>query len=328
MSIGCVVGIGVSSARLRHRQRSWVEAMTEAGPVLVAREDGPAVMGVFRPRVVMPSWALESDDATRSLMLRHEFEHLRMSDSRVLFASAMLVALLPWNAGLWLMSRRLRLAIEIDCDARVIRAVGAARSYGLMLLSVSDRYATPLPASALLFERGAQLEARITAMTTPAPKRPTVIAAMCAAISGLVLATAAWAPRPTPFRSAPTVVAGPELLPGNPAPRYPDDMRATGVEGVVVATFTTDERGIPDSASFTVVQATNEAFASSVRTVVPKLHYSGKGPAVLVCRFNITSPDHPRDASYVSPKYAAGIDTTRQIIVTGVAPRSATASRR
>jgi len=321
VSIACFVGIGVSIARLRRRQSGWVEAMTEAGAVLVAREDGPAVIGVLRPRVVMPAWALDSDGETRSLMLRHEFEHLRVGDSRVLFASAMLVALLPWNAGLWLMSRRLRLAIEIDCDARVIRAAGSARSYGLMLLSVSDRYAMPLPASALLFERGAHLEARITAMTNPSPKRPLVIAAMYAAISSLVLATAAWTPRPSPFRSASPLVAGPQLLPGNPAPRYPDDMRATGVEGVVVATFTTDERGIPDSTSFAVVQATNDSFASSVRSLLPKLRYSGQGPVVFTCRFNISSASFSRDASYTAPKYAAGVDTTRQIVVTGVAPR-------
>src|SRR5262249_47213469 len=155
------------------------ETMTEIGSVFVSSDDGPAVIGVFDPRVVMPAWALECDAGTRNLMLRHEAEHLHAGDSRVLFGSAVLVALLPWNAGLWFMARRLRLAIEVDCDARVIRSTGAARTYGLMLLSVSDRYATPLPASALLFERGAQLEARINAMTTPSPRRPIVTAAVC-----------------------------------------------------------------------------------------------------------------------------------------------------
>jgi len=321
MSVACVLGIGVSVARLRRRRQSWVETMTEAGPVLVAREDGPAVMGVFRPHIVMPAWALDGDDEMRRLMLRHEVEHLRVSDSRVLFGCAVLWALFPWNGALWFMSRRLRLAIEIDCDARVIRSIGAARPYGLMLLSVSERYTTSLPASALLIERGAQLEARITAMTTPSPKRPIAIGALCAAISGLVLATAAFTPRPIPFRSAAAAVAGPELLPGNPAPRYPDEMRANGVEGVVVATFVTDERGVPDSTSFSVLQATNEAFAASVRTVLPRLHYSGKSPVVFTCRFNITMPDRPRDAAYASPRYAGGVDTTRQIIITGVPPR-------
>jgi len=321
MSLACFVVLIAGIGSLRRRRASWQETATEIGPVLVTREEGPAVMGFISPRIVVPAWALDRDPETRSLMLRHELEHLRAGDSRVLFASAVLSALLPWNPALWFMSRRLRLAIEIDCDRRVIRSSGAAKAYGLMLLDVSGRYTTPLPASAFLFERGAQLEARIDAMTTALPKRPMAVAAVCAAITGLVLAAAAWTPRPTPFRTAAPnlhVVGGPRPIGGNPAPRYPDAMRRSGEEGVVVATFNTDKSGVPDTATVSIVQATNESFASSVKNVLPRMHYSGPGAVVFVCRFNIKLP---RAETYVSPQFIAGADTTNQIVVTGVPPR-------
>jgi beta-lactamase regulating signal transducer with metallopeptidase domain len=320
MSFICFVMLGASVGNMRRRRGSWVETITEIGPVLMARDEGPAVVGFIEPRIVMPGWALERSDETRSLMLRHELEHLRAGDSRVLLAAAVLCALLPWNAALWFMSRRLRLAIEVDCDTRVIRSFGAPRAYGLMLLDVGDRYTARLPASALLFERGAQLEARIDAMTTPRPKRPMAIAAISAAITVLVLASAAWTPRPTPFRATTPslrVLGGPQLLPGNPAPRYPDAMRHSGEEGVVVAAFVTDKSGIPDTASVSIAQATNESFASSVKTVLPRMRYSGPGAVVFVCRFKIAT-DSPRPSSYVSPQFIAGADTSHVIVVTGV----------
>lgn len=318
MTLASFLALGVGIARLHRRRKSWGESLTEAGTVFTARDDGPAVVGFLDPRIVMPEWALRSDDPTRSLMLRHEFEHLRAGDSRLLFGSAVLSALFPWNPALRFMTRRLRLALEIDCDARVVRSTGGARAYGHMLLSVGDRHATPLPASALLFQSGAQLEARIDAMTTPLPKRPMVTAAVCASIAGLVLATAAWTPRPSPFRTAPTAAPEPKPIAGNPPPRYPNELRATGEEGVVVVSFITDKFGVPDTTSIIVVQATNEAFASSVRTVLPRWHYSGAGAVQMAVRFNLTAPNQPRAATYVRPSFAAGVDTLNSVVVTGV----------
>ena len=97
-------------------------------------------------------------------------------------------------------------------------------------------------------------------------------------------------------------------------------MRSAGEEGVVVVSFVTDDHGVPDTTSISIVQATNEAFASSVRTVLPRWRYSGAGPVLFACRFKISSLDHPRDSTYVSPQFAAGIDTLQPVVVTGVLP--------
>jgi TonB family protein len=61
---------------------------------------------------------------------------------------------------------------------------------------------------------------------------------------------------------------------GNPAPRYPDALRTAGVEGSVVVQVTTDENGVPDTASLRVLATTHELFATSVRQALAKWHLS------------------------------------------------------
>jgi len=185
--------------RMRLMRGKWRQTDTEIGPVLIANDVGPAVVGVLRPRIVIPAWSLDADRTTRELLLRHELEHLRAGDSRVLFGAAVLLAVFPWNAALGWMARRLRLAIEIDCDARVLRALGRRREYGLMLLSVSERHAAPLPNAAGLTEPGSHLEARIDAMTTLERRRPLASSIPFAAIALVVLTTAWRTPRPAPI---------------------------------------------------------------------------------------------------------------------------------
>lgn len=188
--------------RLRRRRTSWRDVETGAGRVLVSNDDGPAVVGFVHPRIVIPRWALVAEHETRELLLLHEREHLRAHDSRVLFGAAVLLALVPWNAALWWMSRRLRLAIEIDCDTRVIRLSGARHSYGHMLITIGERYVAPaLPASAFLSEPGTLLEARIDAMTTLSARRPILAALPFVFASAFVLGAAAWTPLPAPFRA-------------------------------------------------------------------------------------------------------------------------------
>lgn len=60
---------------LRAQRARWIETDSEVGRVFVARDVGPAVVGVLRPRIVLPRWAFEADDRARALLLRHEYEH-------------------------------------------------------------------------------------------------------------------------------------------------------------------------------------------------------------------------------------------------------------
>src|SRR5213592_2588081 len=108
------------------------------------------VAGLWRPRVVLPDWALQLGERERRLMLAHEDEHIRARDPWLLAGAAAALLLAPWNPLVWWQVRRLRLAVEMDCDARVLARDGDAPAYGELLLRVGQRRARlPLGAPAL-----------------------------------------------------------------------------------------------------------------------------------------------------------------------------------
>jgi len=197
-----LAGYGIATWSLAKRRRSWRPARVDGHDVLLAPGIGPAVVGALRPRIVVPEWSLDLAGEQRSLMLEHEQQHVRARDPLLLHSAAMFGLLMPWNVGLWWLNRRLRLAVELDCDARVLSAGRDARAYGTLLLDVCSRRARPgaLLAPALL-ERTSSLAKRILAMQ-PAPRRfsrirtALGIAAACAVV-------AAACEMPTPEMLAP-----------------------------------------------------------------------------------------------------------------------------
>src|SRR5690606_36406073 len=88
---------------------------------------------------VVPAWVLELDAELRGLLLRHERAHAAAGDPRVLLAGLFLVAAMPWNPIVWLQLIRLRNAIELDCDARVLSAGADPERYGSLLIEVGRR---------------------------------------------------------------------------------------------------------------------------------------------------------------------------------------------
>jgi bla regulator protein blaR1 len=158
---------------LARRRRIWREAIVHDEPVLVAHEDGPAIVGVLAPRIVIPEWALSLDPAAIRLMLRHEHEHRRARDPLLIHLASLALVVMPWNPLVWWMWSRLRLAAELDCDARVLgitpgRAPVSTSDlsiYGELLLAVVSRRSSrrQLIAPAML-EHPSSLTRRISAM--------------------------------------------------------------------------------------------------------------------------------------------------------------------
>src|SRR5512141_284707 len=62
-------------------------------------------------------------------------------------------------------------------------------------------------------------------------------------------------------------------IPGTGAPRYPDALRSSGVEGEVQAQFVVDENGKAEVGTFKVLKATNDLFASAVRSALPNMRF-------------------------------------------------------
>jgi hypothetical protein len=129
-------------------------------------------------------------------MLEHEVEHVRANDPGLLALAGLVLMLFPWNAPLWFMARRLRLAIEIDCDARVIGVGEPAEEYGLFLVAVGERRAHGLFLAASLAERRSSLERRICAMTILRPRHPLLASMPFAALALGAAALAAQTPTP------------------------------------------------------------------------------------------------------------------------------------
>ena len=193
---------GVATLSLARRRRTWRSATVEGEPVLLARSVGPAVVGAVRPEIVVPEWSLELAHEQRALMIEHERQHVRARDPLVLHAAAMIVMVAPWNVALWWLNRRLRLAVELDCDARVLAAGRDVRAYGTLLLDVCSRRRGPSAAFApALLERTSSLTRRILAMH-PRPVRYVKSKAALGAAASLAVVVLA-CDMPTPEMLAP-----------------------------------------------------------------------------------------------------------------------------
>src|SRR5690606_16080501 len=136
-----------AAVRLRRRRRGWRADAVEGEPVLVSPDTGPAVLGWLRGTVVVPEWVLGLKPGWRRLVVMHEREHVRAYDPALLALGIVGLVLFPWNVALWWQVRRLRLAVEMDCDERVLRAHPDVSEYGGLLIEVGRRAAL---ASALL----------------------------------------------------------------------------------------------------------------------------------------------------------------------------------
>jgi hypothetical protein len=95
---------------------------------------------------------------------------------------------MPWNPALWWQHRRLRLAVETDCDARVLAAGASPRAYGLALLRTAGAPAFLSLLTLAWGERTTDLERRILAMSARRPtfrvlrSLPLLAAALAAAL--------------------------------------------------------------------------------------------------------------------------------------------------
>ena len=193
LSLALVAWFGVGSWRLARLRRSW----RSEGSLLISDNVGPAVVGFLRCHVVVPEWSLQLGSDQRELLLAHEAEHLATHDSRLLLLSAVVLALVPWNVGFWWQFRRLRLAIELDCDQRVLRKRPDPATYGRLLLDVGTRVTRTLMPVTAFYEPMSALERRIRSMTAKRPKGARILAA--GTVLGAVAAIffACEAPRPT-----------------------------------------------------------------------------------------------------------------------------------
>jgi beta-lactamase regulating signal transducer with metallopeptidase domain len=138
---GLVNALRVSFLIYRTRRRRGAAesaSMVDGVPVLVTDAMGPATVGLWRSHVLLPRWVLAMPGSQRQYVVRHEEEHRRAGDARLLLVASLALILLPWNISLWWLHRRLRLAVEMDCDNRVVGSLGNPNAYGELLFKVAQ----------------------------------------------------------------------------------------------------------------------------------------------------------------------------------------------
>jgi hypothetical protein len=208
ISLTALVVMALTQSRLRVERASWRSERVAGVPVLVSRGTGPATVGVLRPQVVLPEWALGLPRARQDMILKHELEHVRAHDGMIAIVGFTLAALVPWNPALWWMFGRLRLAQEMDCDQRLIASGVPVRGYLEVLLSaVGPAPRATLAAPGFSFPRNS-LRRRVLQMTHR-PGRVSTIRAMLLGTSAIGLGLLACdAPAPAELDDTPAPNAG------------------------------------------------------------------------------------------------------------------------
>jgi TonB family protein len=275
------------------RLRGAAERRTVEGmEVLVSDALGPATVGLRRHAVVVPRTILDLEEPLRRLLLRHEWEHRVARDPWLLLAASVAVVLFPWNAALWTIAYRLRLALEIDCDARVLAGGGDPVRYGRLLLLFA-RHQRAVPLALTLAAPPSHLERRIIAMRTrlARPRPLQLVGAGMLIMLGVAGACSAGAPDAPPAQhaskaAAPAVVPAEaqlrefkldqlaEQIPGTGTLRYPTAMRSAKREGEVLAQFVVDADGMVETSTLKVLKSTDPAFTKAVAEALPTMRFT------------------------------------------------------
>ncbi|HUB91378.1 MAG TPA: M56 family metallopeptidase [Dyella sp.] len=185
----------LGSVLLHRRKRRWREAQVCSTRVLIAPDAGPAVVGLMRSRIVVPAWLLQASEEQQQCAIAHERSHLDARDPQIVALALLLLTLMPWNLLLWWQFHRLRRAMEVDCDARVLSGGHDVGAYCETLIQVGQRQSSRLGVVPAMSDSVSFLELRIRHMLRK-PKKWT--GASVAVLVCITLGMAAFATQVTP----------------------------------------------------------------------------------------------------------------------------------
>ncbi len=223
-STAVLLALLISMRRLYVASREWPRRRVDGSEVRVSERLGPAVLGFGRAEVVLPTWVLEQDPASRRLIVLHEAEHVKARDGALLFSGLLVAAAIPWNPLSWWQLRRLRLAVELDCDRRVLRSGVGLREYASLLVEAGSRRAVPLGSAAAFVHFDSQLGRRIRMMMENRKAPRYVPAAVALTMAAAILVVACSAPAPTETGD----VAVSEQIPGAVAGKIAQKLNEAG----------------------------------------------------------------------------------------------------
>lgn len=298
ISFALVARLFFAAVALSRVTRSAKQMHLDGGPVLVTESLGPAVIGLWTPRVAVPAWFLQLDASLRALVLRHEREHCASRDPQLVWLASLAIAFMPWNVGVWILSRRLRLALEIDCDSRTLKREANTERYGKLLLLIAQRQSS-YPLASMLAESTSHLSRRITAMQMTPLRKPALrvagygllaSAALVAACSQRVAADLTGPSRPTNANivgarqaaeaaSTGTVYYESQVeqpvtaAPGSPGPKFPESLRTAGKSGQVLAMFVVNEEGVAETKTLKIFRSDDSLLTAAVVAALPAMRF-------------------------------------------------------
>jgi hypothetical protein len=147
-------------------------------------EQGPAAVGLLRPRIVLPPWLARLTPAAAARIVRHERAHARWRDPLVNAIVRLTRAVLWPSLPLWYLERLIRTEQEVAADAAALagEAEEASAEYASSLIEAvryarHDRHVAAFGSAAALRER---IE-RLLGVSRPGIVRIAAAAAMIAA---------------------------------------------------------------------------------------------------------------------------------------------------
>lgn len=176
----------VSMLRLRRR---LVGAVLLADNIYLADHiPSPFVMGLFRPKIYLPSTLKETE---RGYILRHEQYHIRRRDYLVKFLAFLALCVHWFNPLVWVAFVLAGKDMEMSCDEAVVKELGedirADYSASLLSLATGHRIVAGMP---LAFGEG-DTGGRIRNLLKWKRPRPWVIAVCAVVCVGLIALCAA-----------------------------------------------------------------------------------------------------------------------------------------
>jgi bla regulator protein blaR1 len=204
VSAAMLLALISSGVQLFIRKRRWQLDTVAGASVYLTPDVGPAVVGLLRPRIALPRWVKMALPSHQAAVIAHEQSHLDARDPQVFTFALALLVFMPWNLPLWWQLRRLRYAIEIDCDARVLKGGVDPAHYGETLIAVGERQSAYVGAVAAMSESKSFLEERIEHMIRKPVRWRRLGAATLVSVSIALTALAAQVSPPNADTPAPT----------------------------------------------------------------------------------------------------------------------------
>ena len=240
---------------------------------------GPALVGVLRPRVILPAdFESRFTAEERPLVIAHELAHLRAGDAQVNALVAAVRALCWFNPLVFAASRLLRLDQELSCDAAVMsREPAGRRHYANAMVKAQHLDFAGLPLASGWTAGGPHpLSRRLAMLKRPIPGRPRRWAGVAAAI-GLAAASGVtiWAAQlPRPIPAAHHAAAGPGPYPAQHE-RVPE-LRPAPWTAILTAMFPGAHHTLLDAVQDDDIDAVRELLASGADVNV-NVHRPGDG---------------------------------------------------